>query len=130
LQGNYLGSRSLPVFILQASATSSFAKHIQVLDTKITTQYNIDIESEVHSIMYFSEKLKQRREEKELTQEDVASFFGDDFSRQAVSKWERDEAYPEVKKLLVLSVVLDISLDELFTDELAYLKKNKPSDPS
>ena len=78
--------------------------------------------------MYFGEKLKQRREEKELTQEDVASFFGEDFSRQSVSKWERSDAYPEVDKLLVLSVKLDISLDELFSDELAYLKKKKPAD--
>ena len=75
--------------------------------------------------MYFGEKLKQRREEKELTQEYVAAFFGDDFSRQSVSKWERGDAYPEVDKLLVLSVKLDISLEELFSDELAYLRKKK-----
>lgn len=53
--------------------------------------------------MFFGEKLKQRREEKELTQEDVAAFFGDDFSRQSVSKWERGDAYPEVDKLLAAS---------------------------
>lgn len=53
--------------------------------------------------MFFGEKLKQRREEKELTQEDVAAFFGDDFSRQSVSKWERGDAYSEVDKLLAAS---------------------------
>lgn len=71
----------------------------------------------------FSEKLKQRREEKGLTQEEVASFFGSEFSRQSVCKWERNDGYPEVDKLLILSVKLGISLDELFSDEIVYLKK-------
>lgn len=34
-------------------------------------------------------------------------------SRQAVSKWELDEGYPEVDKLLLLSKKLNISLDSL-----------------
>ena len=70
----------------------------------------------------FGEKLKARREEKGLSQDDVADFFGENFSRQAVSKWERDGGYPEVEKLL------DISLDALFEDELNYLKKKQPDD--
>lgn len=68
--------------------------------------------------MFFGERLKQRRKEKGLTQEELASFLGDNLSRQSISKWERDESYPEVEKLLKLSVKLDISLDELFLDEL------------
>ena len=39
--------------------------------------------------MAFGEKLKKRREEKGRSQDDVADFFGENFSRQAVSKWER-----------------------------------------
>ncbi|HHV82797.1 MAG TPA: helix-turn-helix transcriptional regulator [Tepidanaerobacter syntrophicus] len=73
--------------------------------------------------MFFGERLKQRREEKGLTQEELASFLGDNLSRQSVSKWERDESYPQVEKLLKLSVKLDISLDELFFDELNYYRK-------
>lgn len=76
----------------------------------------------------FGEKLKARREEKGLSQEDVADFFGENFSRQAVSKWERGDAYPEAEKLLVLATKLDISLDMLFEDELNYLKKKQPDD--
>lgn len=76
----------------------------------------------------FGEKLKARREEKGLSQDDVADFFGENFSRQAVSKWERDCGYPEVEKLLVLAAKLDISLDALFEDELNYLKKKQPDD--
>lgn len=74
--------------------------------------------------MAFADKLKQRREAQELTQEDVAGFFND-CSRQAVSNWERGSALPEAEKLLMLSVKLDISLDELFADELVYLKRGK-----
>jgi len=68
--------------------------------------------------MFFGNKLKRCREENGLTQEDVAAFFGEDFSRQSVSKWERDEAYPEVEKLLKLAIKFEISLDELFEEEL------------
>ena len=64
----------------------------------------------------FGDKLKARREEKGLSQDDVADFFGENFSRQAVSKWERGGGYPEVEKLLVLAAKLDISLDALFED--------------
>lgn len=74
--------------------------------------------------MAFADKLKQRREEQKLTQEDVAGFFND-CSRQAVSNWERGSALPEAEKLLMLSARLDISLDELFADELVYLRRGK-----
>ena len=76
----------------------------------------------------FGDKLKARREEKGLSQDDVADFFGENFSRQAVSKWERGDGYPEVEKLLVLAAKLDISLDALFEDELNSLKKKQPDD--
>lgn len=74
--------------------------------------------------MAFADKLKQRREEKGLTQEDVAGFF-ENCSRQSISNWERGSAYPEAEKLLMLSVKLDVSLDDLFDDELTYLKRGK-----
>lgn len=73
----------------------------------------------------FGEKLKVRRQEKKLSQDDVAEFFGENFSRQAISKWERGDSYPEVNTLLVLAAKMDISLDALFEDEFNYLKKGK-----
>lgn len=75
--------------------------------------------------MPFGDKLKKCREEKGLTQDDIAEFFGEEFTRQAVSKWERGEAFPEADKLLRLAVKLDISLDELLADELSYYRKGK-----
>ena len=79
-------------------------------------------------MMLFGDRLKRRREEKGLTQENVAEFFGEDFSRQSVSRWERGETYPEAEKLWVLSIELGMSLDEMFSEELAYLKKRRKSD--
>lgn len=63
-----------------------------------------------------------------LTQEELGASIDAELSRQAVSKWERGDNLPEVEKLLILAVKLDISMDELFADELAYLRKDRPAD--
>lgn len=67
--------------------------------------------------MSFSENLKQIRKENHLSQEELAELL--DVSRQAVSKWEQGQGYPEVEKLLLLSQKLHISLDALMSDEIA-----------
>jgi len=64
--------------------------------------------------MSFSENLKQIRKEHHLSQEELAELL--DVSRQAVSKWEQGQGYPEVEKLLLLSSKLNISLDALMSD--------------
>ncbi len=61
--------------------------------------------------MTFSENLKLIRKEKGLTQEELAELL--EVSRQAVSKWELDEGYPEVEKLMLLANKLNVSLDFL-----------------
>lgn len=66
--------------------------------------------------MSFSENLKQIRKEHHLSQEELAELL--DVSRQAVSKWELGQGYPEVEKLLLLSSELNISLDELMDIEM------------
>jgi len=67
--------------------------------------------------MSFSENLKQLRKEHHLSQEDLAELL--DVSRQAVSKWEQGQGYPEVEKLLLLSRKLNISLDALMSAEIS-----------
>ena len=66
--------------------------------------------------MSFSENLKQIRKEHHLSQEELAELL--DVSRQAVSKWEQGQGYPEVEKLLLLSEKLNISLDALMSNEI------------
>ena len=65
--------------------------------------------------MSFSENLKQIRKEHHLSQEELAELL--DVSRQAISKWEQGQGYPEVEKLLLLSTKLNISLDALMSIE-------------
>ena len=52
-------------------------------------------------IMSLGENLQMLRKKNQLSQEGLAEMLG--VSRQAVSKWELGEGYPEVDKLLILS---------------------------
>ena len=61
--------------------------------------------------MSFSENLQTIRKQNGLSQEELAELLG--VSRQAVSKWELGEGYPEVEKLIVLARKLNVSLDSL-----------------
>ena len=73
--------------------------------------------------MSFAENLKQLRKENGLSQEDLAEIL--DVSRQAVSKWEQGNGYPEVEKLLLLSNKVNISLDNLMSAEINQGANNK-----
>lgn len=64
--------------------------------------------------MKFSEKLQILRKEKGLSQEKLAELLS--VSRQAVSKWESGQTYPEIEKLIVLSDLFEITLDDLLRD--------------
>ena len=61
--------------------------------------------------MQFSEILTKRRKLLGITQDELAERL--DVSRQSISKWENGECMPEAEKLIKLSDILDISLDEL-----------------
>ncbi len=78
--------------------------------------------------MSFGKNLQTLRKKNQLSQEGLAEMLG--VSRQAVSKWELGEGYPEVDKLLILSKKLNVSLDSLLEGEVApALSENgKPSD--
>ncbi len=65
--------------------------------------------------MSFGENLQKIRKKNQLSQEGLAEMLG--VSRQAVSKWELGEGYPEVDKLLILSKKLNISIDSLLGGE-------------
>lgn len=59
----------------------------------------------------FGENLKEIRNNKNLSQEELAEILN--ISRQAISRWEANQGYPEVEMLLKLADVLDCSLDYL-----------------
>lgn len=71
--------------------------------------------------MSLGENIVRLRTEQGLSQESLAEKLG--VSRQSVSKWETDGSIPDLDKLIKLSEVFGISLDELvkgegLTDEL------------
>lgn len=61
--------------------------------------------------MTMGEKIKQLRNEKGFSQEKLAEEIN--VSRSAVAKWEADGGVPEIDNLLQLSLIFDISIDEL-----------------
>lgn len=63
----------------------------------------------------FTEKLLTLRKEKGLSQEQLAELLN--VSRQAVSKWESGQTYPEIDKLIILSDLFKITLDDLVKDK-------------
>lgn len=64
--------------------------------------------------MKLGEKIVKLRKERGLSQEALAEQIGT--TRQAVSKWENDQGFPETEKLLQLSNVFEVSVDFLLKD--------------
>ena len=65
--------------------------------------------------MKFGEKLQKLRKESGISQEELASRLH--VSRQAVSKWENDQGYPETEKMLMIGNIFSVSMDYLLKDE-------------
>ena len=61
--------------------------------------------------MKFNEKLVMLRKQNNLSQEQLAEQLN--VARQTVSKWELGETTPEMDKLIKMSEIFKISLDEL-----------------
>jgi transcriptional regulator with XRE-family HTH domain len=61
--------------------------------------------------MSFGQKLLSLRKAKGLSQDELGSQIK--VSRQTVSKWELGETTPEMDKLILISELFNISLDEL-----------------
>ena len=65
--------------------------------------------------MTFGEKIQKLRKEAGLSQEELS--YQLEVSRQAISKWERDNGYPETEKIVRMSKLFNVSLDYLLNDE-------------
>jgi len=64
----------------------------------------------------FGENLKLIRKEHKLSQEELAEKL--DVSRQAVSKWENGEAYPEMNNILELCKIFKCQINDLIHTEM------------
>jgi transcriptional regulator with XRE-family HTH domain len=67
--------------------------------------------------MEFNEKLKELRQQKGLTQEDLAAALF--VSRTAISKWESGRGYPNIDSLKNIAQLFSVTVDDLLSgDEL------------
>ena len=66
--------------------------------------------------MTLGEKIARQRRELNYTQEQLADILG--VSRQSISKWELDIAYPETDKLIELGKLFDCSMDYLLKERI------------
>ena len=58
--------------------------------------------------MTLGQRIQKGRKEAGLSQEELAEQLG--VSRQAVSRWENDNGYPEMEKIIRLSQIYQVSL--------------------
>ena len=61
--------------------------------------------------LHIGQNLKRFRKARNLTQEEVAKHLGISF--QSVSKWERNDGYPDITMLPVLARYYGVTIDEL-----------------
>lgn len=71
--------------------------------------------------MTLGENIVRLRTQKNWSQGDLADAL--DISRQSVSKWETDASIPELDKLLKLSELFGVTLDELVRGEARRRRK-------
>ncbi len=64
--------------------------------------------------MTLGSKIQKLRKSRSLSQEAFADIMN--VSRQSVSKWELDQTYPEINKLIEIADYFGVSLDDLLRD--------------
>jgi len=76
--------------------------------------------------MTLGEKLSKLRKEYNYTQEQLAEFLG--VSRQSISKWESDIAYPETDKLIKIGKLFECSMDYLLNEDVTEKQGLQPAE--
>lgn len=64
--------------------------------------------------MGFGNKIADARKAKNMTQEQLAELMS--VTRQSISRWESDQSYPEMDKIVFLAEILGVSCDYLLKD--------------
>lgn len=73
--------------------------------------------------MTLGEKIQKLRKDKQMSQEDLAEKLK--VSRQTISRWEQDQALPDLSNIIALGKIFSVSIDDLVQADLENLKDNK-----
>ena len=66
-------------------------------------------------------RIKQYRERQGITQDELAlKIF---VSRQTISNWETNKSYPDIKSLVMLSNLFNVSLDDFVKEDVEEMRK-------
>jgi len=71
--------------------------------------------------MEIGKQIKKYRTEAGITQDELAEKIF--VTRQTISNWENDKNYPDIKSLLLLSSLFDVSLDKLVKGDIENMKE-------
>lgn len=71
--------------------------------------------------MEIGKQIRKHRQDLKLSQDGLAEKIF--VTRQTISNWENDKNYPDIKSLLLLSSLFDISLDILVKGDLEEMKE-------
>lgn len=71
--------------------------------------------------MDIGSRIKKYRERQGITQDELAlKVF---VSRQTISNWENNKSYPDIKSLIMLTNIFNVSLDDFIRGDIELLKK-------
>lgn len=82
-------------------------------------------DNKMFDIKATGKRLAEFRRNNNLTQREVAEKLGISF--QAVSDWERGKTMPDIAKLVEISKIYNVSIDEILNDEIQSLSVKKIS---
>lgn len=71
--------------------------------------------------MELGNHIKELRSKMSMSQEVLAEKAY--VSRQTISSWENDKSYPDVKSLMILSEIFEVSIDELVKGDIEKMKE-------
>lgn len=74
--------------------------------------------------MTLGEKIQQLRKSRGMSQEQLAEKIN--VSRQSISKWELNDAIPDLNKIVTLSELFSISIDELIKENSSFRHSLEP----
>lgn len=90
---------------------------VQVVDFLCGIGYNGIRQTKEVSFMTLGQRIQQIRTEHSLSQEEFAEKLGT--TRQTVSRWELDQTYPEIAKIVRISRIFSVSTDSILKDGIS-----------